>query len=593
METFMKLYIPGILLILFTSVFAEIPVVENVRFEQRTDGSLLVDIYYDATDADGDSLKIIIEASDNYGATWTLPCTSLTGDVGEDIPSGTDKHVVWDFYADNPDTCGVGYRVRVTAYDNLCGQTISEDFTLTEDLICGSGCAIRIGAPNITLDLGGHTISGDLSNGYVEGVLVENFDGVTIRNGTIENFGIAIVLESNNATIENLTIKNLVSDDPVNFINGIVVHGDGVVIRDCHFEYLRVNHKELIVMDCCKDFIVDNIETHGGSIGVNFGGACPSNGSVINSRFIGANIAGVLVHITSDGQIKNNVFDRCGSGIMTDAGYYGCVRGLTIEENDIHNSHDHGILFYGTIESSISNNTIINNFDKGITMMPRMECSGSNPVQDCFYSTANVIANNVVTGNGIDLHHHEKCIGNIWEGNTCETCQGAEIPGCNPITTTAREFLSSIDSAAVDVAADAKLLFVTSGLCDTTGESFKWTYIYQSADQQKNYEFWYKNGQIIKQDSVLMPWLLGEDFVPITKSWIDSDSAIVIADSRGGKEFREAFELQNIGMSLAQSGWLSWSVRYVSQDSIFNTFFDASKEQDVEYNLASPRRQME
>lgn len=40
------------------------PVITNVRAEQRKD-TKLVDIYYDAADADNDALKVRIEISDN------------------------------------------------------------------------------------------------------------------------------------------------------------------------------------------------------------------------------------------------------------------------------------------------------------------------------------------------------------------------------------------------------------------------------------------------------------------------------------------------------------------------------------------------
>lgn len=114
----MRFRMTGLILFLNTVfLYAGAPVVENVRFEQRTDGTLLVDIYYDATDADGDLLEVIIEASNDNGTTWTVPCSTLTGDIGKGITSGTGKHVVWDFYADNPNTSGNGYRVRVTAQD--------------------------------------------------------------------------------------------------------------------------------------------------------------------------------------------------------------------------------------------------------------------------------------------------------------------------------------------------------------------------------------------------------------------------------------------------------------------------------------------
>jgi parallel beta-helix repeat protein len=58
-----------------------------------------------------------------------------------------------------------------------CGQTITQDTTLTADL---EGCEnpLRIGADDITVDLGGHTLDGGISN--------RGFDGVTIRNGTLK-----------------------------------------------------------------------------------------------------------------------------------------------------------------------------------------------------------------------------------------------------------------------------------------------------------------------------------------------------------------------------------------------------------------------
>ncbi|MBN1781137.1 fibrobacter succinogenes major paralogous domain-containing protein [bacterium] len=114
----MKFYIyTAALLLVHAVLYAQGPGVENVRFEQRTDGSLLVDIYYDITDAGNDSAEIVIEASAD-SADWTLPCTRLTGNVGKGVPGGPDRHAVWDFNADNPDVSG-DFQVRVTAFGRM------------------------------------------------------------------------------------------------------------------------------------------------------------------------------------------------------------------------------------------------------------------------------------------------------------------------------------------------------------------------------------------------------------------------------------------------------------------------------------------
>ena len=106
----------------------------------------------------------------------------------------------------------------------------------------------------------------------------------------------------------------------------------------------------------------------------------------------------------------------------------------------------------------------------------------------------------------------------------------------------------------------------------------RWIYIYQSASQQKNYEFWVNDGKVVTRDYVSIPWMIGEGFLPFTGFWIDSDSAIVIAEGMGGKDFREEFDLINVEMSLAKTHWFFWTVNYISQDTTFQASFDASME---------------
>ena len=361
----MKRCISGILLILGSALFAQAPVVENVRFEQRTDGSLLVDIYYDVTDANSDSLYIMIEASDNIGISYRVPCWSLMGDVGRGISPGRDKHVVWDFYSDNPDTSCHNYRIRVTAFDELSGSTIKEDLTLTQDLkgSPGSGIVLNIGAPNVTLDLGGYTISGDVHNGVKWGVSAGPYEGITIKNGTIENclFGIDLV-HTDNVTVENMTIRNIEITDPDTNVIGVCVYvSEDVTIRDCQFEFLPIVHKEAVVT-YHSYVIVDNIETQGGAVGVNFCGEYTprDNGIVQNCRIVGASLAGILNQYSSSVLIKNNEITECALGITTQPGYSGAVHGMIIEGNYIYNN-DIGVYFTGGTGSTFSKNRVNHN----------------------------------------------------------------------------------------------------------------------------------------------------------------------------------------------------------------------------------------
>lgn len=323
-----------------------------------------------------------------------------------------------------------------------CGQTITTDTVLTQNLACpaGTDSAIIIGASNITLDLGGHRLSGFAPG---NGVFAIGQEGITIKNGTIDGFTYGVfVIDTHLVTLDNLTIRNLDISDPNQFIFGInILSSQDVVVKDSLFEFLSVPHKEAVeVFD--STVAVSNIEVHGGGAGVSFSfanGACdplnsPSNGTVLNSRFYNIYIAGIWVACTSSVWIEGNDFypaPETGIGIQGDAPFDGAVTGLTIKDNTIHDTAI-GIEFRGITNSTISNNLINNNRIWGIALRQSLGCLTPEPGWECFYSTANTIADNQVLGNGMDLFHDEESSGNIWERNICETTQGADIPACLP-----------------------------------------------------------------------------------------------------------------------------------------------------------------
>jgi hypothetical protein len=378
-----------------------------------------------------------------------------------------------DTFADStPDQWGSGIPVSITTNGNKAtvtadttgqdfqghglltrvvpGQTIMEDTTLDEDLTCppGTSFAIAIGAPNITLDLGGHVLRGYAPG---SGVVVSDQEGIIIRNGTIEGFNAGVVIfNAPGATVENLTVRNQDYIDPDHFIAGIVISdSQDVVVRDMLFEFPSVAHKEAVDI-YASDVAVSNIEVRGGGCGVNFsfaGESCdrPNTGTVLNSRFSGIAIAGIWVACCSNVRIAGNDFTTApgvGVGITGDALFSGGVTGLTVEGNYIHNAVT-GIEFRGIIESFISNNVITDNLLWGIAMRPSLGYLTGEPGYECFYSTANMITDNETWGNGTDLYHHEDCVGNIWEGNACETKQGADIPECTPPLTSTLLLLKS------------------------------------------------------------------------------------------------------------------------------------------------------
>ena len=112
----MRKLIFAVSLVAAISTRAMPPEVSNVRASQR-DNSKLVDIYYNATDADGDLLKVRVEISDNDGIKYSVPAFSLTGDIGEGIAPGSNKHIVWDAGTDWDGEYSDKMRVKVFAID--------------------------------------------------------------------------------------------------------------------------------------------------------------------------------------------------------------------------------------------------------------------------------------------------------------------------------------------------------------------------------------------------------------------------------------------------------------------------------------------
>ncbi|MBO2454390.1 right-handed parallel beta-helix repeat-containing protein [Actinomadura barringtoniae] len=91
-----------------------------------------------------------------------------------------------------------------------CGQVVTADLRLTADLTC-SGTALSIGASGVTVDLNGHTITGD---GSGRGIAIEgvrpnpSLSNTTVRNGTISDFESAIgMVDTQDVRLSRLNLK--------------------------------------------------------------------------------------------------------------------------------------------------------------------------------------------------------------------------------------------------------------------------------------------------------------------------------------------------------------------------------------------------
>lgn len=101
---------------------AQAPSVSNVVAAQRTDGSKIIDIYYDLSFPNPCTVNLTM--SDNEGFSFHLNPTrpNLSGDVGEEVLPGIGKHIIWNAGNETFELQGDQYRFRVMATYDYSGE---------------------------------------------------------------------------------------------------------------------------------------------------------------------------------------------------------------------------------------------------------------------------------------------------------------------------------------------------------------------------------------------------------------------------------------------------------------------------------------
>jgi parallel beta-helix repeat protein len=256
-----------------------------------------------------------------------------------------------------------------------CGDIITENITLTEDLHCeNTWYALMIGANNITLNLNGHTLSGPGAypddGVYIYGVEVNGRRNAKVINGTLRGFDFGI----------------------------------------------RANHAD--------GLLVKNVVFHKGGDGVNIGSTIGA--TITDNQFIEQANSGVTLYTAQEqtskyNQISNNeiygarnAIDVCGgnSGKSYENKVHNnlilrsklrAIRIASSNNNIIYNNNISSAAHVGIDISRSSFNTVKGNRLKlgnyGITI------HGDNLFDSCYGSNANISSGNKITENQvIDFH---------------------------------------------------------------------------------------------------------------------------------------------------------------------------------------------
>lgn len=250
-----------------------------------------------------------------------------------------------------------------------CGATVTESITLTADIGPCPDYGLRVGADNITIDLGGHRIFGTPSPRDGAGVYLFRRSGVTVRNGTIEFFdaGVAIEGGSGNA-VRHMRIQNN--------IGGLrAFYGDGVAI-----------------LSSVNNVVANNfVRNNGGFSGIGLYTEVDGD----HPRATGGPSTGNQI---LDNQVLDNTAAR-GEGAVTGTDNDGIriepnTSGNLIARNMVGNSGLDGIaLFAGASNNTVRNNTV---FGNGFF---RTTARRGNGIIVFNRGTGNVIEGNTVQGN--------------------------------------------------------------------------------------------------------------------------------------------------------------------------------------------------
>ena len=95
-----------------------------------------------------------------------------------------------------------------TVHAQSCGDTITHDVVLTADLHCTSGwTALYVPTSGVTIDLNGHTISG---NRGLDGITLHEASSVRIVDGRIRGFRIGVNgLRSHSLGMRHMSLEDL------------------------------------------------------------------------------------------------------------------------------------------------------------------------------------------------------------------------------------------------------------------------------------------------------------------------------------------------------------------------------------------------
>jgi len=213
-----------------------------------------------------------------------------------------------------------------------CGDTITINTLLTEDLLNCPGTALIIGANDITLDCQGHTISGS-GLGFGFSILAQNRENITIKNCIVRNFFHGIKFDS---TDQSLLLNNTVNN------NG----GGGFLLSGSS-----------------NNILTDNTANNNDNSG--FGLFSSSNNNILTNNIAQNTNVGFILSVSCNNNIlTNNIANNNNIGFMLT----GSSNNNILTNNTADNNNQYGFALIPSSSNILTSNTVKNNSISGINI---------------------------------------------------------------------------------------------------------------------------------------------------------------------------------------------------------------------------------
>ena len=197
----------------------------------------------------------------------------------------------------------------------MAAVEITVDTTLGDDVVCERGPAFVLAADGITLDLGGHTVSGQGVLGERgPGILLREVTGCTVRNGTVQTFDAGVAIEGGAGnTIEGLTVQDNVGSHDGDYGDGIVVNRSrdnriqgNVVRRNGPFSGISLGPRAQ-ANEVRDNTVSDHDMSHLGfpdagrqTMGIRVEGPAANHNRILGNTVTGSGCDGIVVLATCD-----------------------------------------------------------------------------------------------------------------------------------------------------------------------------------------------------------------------------------------------------------------------------------------------------